>query len=332
MYVGGNAAHALAATVLGSEGRAEGFNFHFCVFVFNSNTLGCAAVAGAVINTSCYIAGYSAETLVAAFCILFHDRTSVGHFSGIAGFFSISISLPFIRECTMSLYAIGDLHLSSSVNKPMDVFGSAWENYTSRIIEGFSTLGENDTTVLCGDLSWGMDLAQSLDDFKLIDSFPGKKIILKGNHDYWWNTVSKMKGFFESNGITSIDFLNNNCFEYGESAAVCGTRGWFYEEETGSEHDKKIMNRELMRLEASLKAAGEREKYVFLHYPPKFGSYTCVEILALFRKYGVKCCCAGHIHGKSLKYVFEGEYDGVYHKMVSADYVSFQPQLILGSA
>ena len=232
----------------------------------------------------------------------------------------------------MAIWAMADLHLSLGTDKPMDNF-HGWYDYVNRIEHNWrENVAEEDTVVIPGDFSWGIDLEEALPDFRFIENLPGKKLIMKGNHDYWWNTVSKMKGFFESNGITSIDFLNNNCFEYGESAAVCGTRGWFYEEETGSEHDKKIMNRELMRLEASLKAAGEREKYVFLHYPPKFGSYACVEILELFRKYGVRCCCAGHIHGKSLKYVFEGEYDGVYHKMVSADYVSFQPQLILGSA
>ncbi len=229
----------------------------------------------------------------------------------------------------MSLYAIGDLHLSETTNKPMDIFGSAWENHTEKLKRAFSTLSEEDTTVICGDLTWGMDLEEAREDFLLIDSFPGNKIILKGNHDYWWSTATKAKKFFEANGIKSIDILNNNCFFYGENAAVCGTRGWFYEEETGSEHDKKIMNRELSRLETSLKAAHDREKYVFLHYPPKYGSYACEEILDLFSAYDVRCCCAGHIHGKSLKNVFEGSFRGVIHKMVSADHVDFKPQLIL---
>ena len=229
----------------------------------------------------------------------------------------------------MSLYAIGDLHLSSSVNKPMGIFGPAWENHTQRLIEGFSSLTEEDVTVICGDLTWGMDLQESCEDFKIIDSFPGKKIILKGNHDYWWSTATKAKTFFSANGISSIDILYNNFFSYGENAAICGTRGWFYEEETGTGHDKKIMDRELLRLEASLLAAGDREKYVFLHYPPKYGEYVCEEILALFEKYGVKSCYSGHIHGKGLRSVFEGEYNGVLHRTVSADYVSFVPQLVL---
>ncbi|MEG0777578.1 MAG: metallophosphoesterase [Oscillospiraceae bacterium] len=229
----------------------------------------------------------------------------------------------------MALYAIGDLHLSLSTNKPMDIFGSAWENHTEKLSQAFSALSDEDVTVLCGDLSWGMSLEEAKEDFLFVDRLPGKKIILKGNHDYWWTTVSKAKAFFENNGITTIDILNNNCFPYGEAAAICGTRGWFYEEETGSEHDKKIMNRELMRLEASLKAAGDREKYVFLHYPPKYANYVCEEILDLFEKYGVVSCCAGHIHGKGMRFAYEGSFRSVYHRLVSADHIAFTPQRIL---
>ena len=229
----------------------------------------------------------------------------------------------------MALYAIGDLHLSITTNKPMDIFGSRWENHTEKLKTAFALLSEIDTTVICGDLSWGMDLNEASEDFLFIDRLPGRKIILKGNHDYWWSTASKTKSFFSKNGITTIDILNNNCFFYEEDKAICGTRGWFYEEETGSEHDKKIMNRELLRLETSLKAAGERTKYVFLHYPPKYGAYVCTEIIELFEKYGVVMCCAGHIHGKSLQNIFEGNYRGVDYRMVSADHLNFGPIKIL---
>ncbi|MEA4894794.1 MAG: metallophosphoesterase [Oscillospiraceae bacterium] len=229
----------------------------------------------------------------------------------------------------MALYAIGDLHLSLGTDKPMDIFGPKWENHAEKLKASFSSLSADDVTVVCGDLSWGMDLADSREDFLFIDRLPGRKIILKGNHDYWWTTSAKTRSFFNDNGILTIDILNNNCFFYGENAAICGTRGWFYEEETGSAHDKKIMNRELMRLEASLKAAGDKEKYVFLHYPPKYGSYICGEILDLFNKYGVLMCCAGHIHGKSLQNVFEGGYRGVEYRIVSADHLNFKPVRIL---
>ncbi len=230
----------------------------------------------------------------------------------------------------MALYAIGDLHLSHGTDKPMDIFGSSWENHSEKLRQAFSALTPEDVTVLCGDLSWGMGLVEAREDFHFIDSLPGKKLILKGNHDYWWSTAAKMKRFFEENSIETIDILNNNCFFYGDKAAICGTRGWFYEEETGTVHDRKILNRELMRLEASLKAAGEREKYVFLHYPPKYGVYLCEEILALFLQYEVKLCCSGHIHGKGLSQIFEGDFRGVTYKTVSADRLGFRPLRILG--
>jgi len=229
----------------------------------------------------------------------------------------------------MALYAIGDLHLSIGTNKPMDIFGSRWENHAEKLANSFSALTSDDITVVCGDLSWGMDLNEAREDFLFIDRLPGKKIILKGNHDYWWTTATKTKSFFKENGIQTIDILNNNCFFYGQDAAICGTRGWFYEEDTGSQHDKKILSRELQRLETSLKAAGDRTKYVFLHYPPKYGAYVCPEILDMFEKYGVALCCAGHIHGKSLQSVFEGKFRQVEYKMVSADHLNFCPLRIL---
>ncbi len=228
----------------------------------------------------------------------------------------------------MSLYAIGDLHLSLGTDKPMDVFGGRWENYVEKIKEGFSTLNDDDLTVICGDISWGMSLDETLEDFKFIDRLPGRKIILKGNHDYWWSTATKAKKFFAENDITTIDILHNNCFKY-ENIALCGTRGWFYEESKGDEHDKKIMNREIMRLDASLKAAGEVEKYVFLHYPPKYYNYECPEILELLRNYGVRRCIYGHIHGPGCAFAFNGMYGNAKFDLVSADYIQFEPKKLL---
>ena len=224
----------------------------------------------------------------------------------------------------MALYAIGDLHLSLGSDKPMDVFGGRWSGYVDKLREGFAGLTEEDTTVLCGDLSWGMSLAEALEDFLFIDRLPGRKIVLKGNHDYWWSTASAAYKFFAANGISTIEILNNNCLFYGETA-LCGTRGWFYEEERGSEHDRKIMLRELGRLEASLKAAGEREKIAFLHYPPKFAAYECPEILEMLGRYGVKECYYGHIHGKGCSAAFRGVKNGVKYELVSADQLMFRP-------
>lgn len=224
----------------------------------------------------------------------------------------------------MALYAIGDLHLSMGSDKPMDVFGERWANHTDKLREGFAALNDEDVCVLCGDLSWAMGLDASAEDFRFIDALPGRKIVLKGNHDYWWSTASAAKRMFERNGIYSIEILYNNAFFY-RNYAICGTRGWFYEEETGAEHDKKIMRREIMRLEASLKAGGEQEKLVFLHYPPIFQRYRCQEILDLLREYRVSLCCYGHIHGKGCASAFNGLREGTEFRLVSADFVNFSP-------
>ncbi|MGE4485608.1 MAG: metallophosphoesterase [Oscillospiraceae bacterium] len=227
------------------------------------------------------------------------------------------------------LYAIGDLHLSLEADKPMDVFGPGWENHTERLKEGFSNLTDDDTTVICGDISWSMSIEKALLDFKFIDALPGRKIVLKGNHDYWWTTAAKAYKFFENNDIKSIDILNNNCYFYGDTA-ICGTRGWFYEEETHTEHDRKIMNRELTRLELSLKAAGNAEhKLCFFHYPPRYGEYVCGDIIRIMEKYGVKACWYGHIHGPGIKLARIGNIAGIEYSMVSADYVDFKPVSII---
>lgn len=228
----------------------------------------------------------------------------------------------------MALYAIGDLHLSHAVEKPMDIFGEKWKGHTEKLKKGFAMLKDDDVCVLCGDLSWGMGLEETREDFLFIDRLPGRKIILKGNHDYWWSTATKARRFFQENGISSIDILYNNSFQYGDYA-LCGTRGWFFEEEKGAAHDKKIMQREIMRLEASLHAAGDREKLVFLHYPPIFQKYQCPEILELLKQHGVRLCCYGHIHGKGCALAFNGWRDGTEFKLVSADHVDFAPVLLL---
>ncbi len=229
----------------------------------------------------------------------------------------------------MSLYAIGDLHLSLTANKSMDVFGPRWENYVEKIKDGFSALEPEDVCVLCGDLSWGMSLDEALEDFRFIESLPGRKILVKGNHDYWWTSMTKMTAFFEKHGFTTMSFLHNNAYPYGDDAAVCGTRGWFYEQSRGVSHDKKLIEREAMRLEASLRAAGERDKYVFLHYPPRYGEYACSEILTLLRQYDVKVCCSGHLHAESLRLAFNGYWERTRHMCVSADGVFFKPCKIL---
>ena len=228
----------------------------------------------------------------------------------------------------MALYAIGDLHLSLGADKPMDIFGGAWVGYMDKLREGLSVIKEDDTTVLMGDLSWALDLPQAREDFAFINAIPGRKIILKGNHDYWWSTLSKFQKFCGENGFTDMHILNNNHFVYGNTA-ICGTRGWFYEEERSGEHDGKVFKRELLRLEASLQSAGEMEKLVFLHYPPKYKGYECPEIIALLEKYGVRRCFYGHLHGASHGLAMEGVWDGVEYKLLSADRLNFRPWLVM---
>jgi len=225
----------------------------------------------------------------------------------------------------MALYAIGDLHLSFGTDKPMDIFGGGWSNYIEKIEEGFSHLTGDDVCVICGDTSWAMSFEESLPDFTFLSSLPGKKIILKGNHDYWWSTASKMRAFFDKNSIDNIEILNNNCFFY-EDVAICGTRGWIAEEEIDAEHNKKIMARETGRLRASLQAAGDfKEKLCFFHYPPRFRNIICQDIIAVMDEFGVKNCYYGHLHSKGHKFAVRGNVAGINYELVSGDFIDFKP-------
>ena len=228
----------------------------------------------------------------------------------------------------MALYAIGDLHLCLGAPKPMDIFGGAWVGYMEKLRQGMQVLTGEDTLVLMGDLSWALDLESAKADFAWIAALPGRKIILKGNHDYWWSTAAKFTKYCQENGFENLFLLNNNCYFY-EDTAICGTRGWFYEEERSGQHDEKVFRRELGRLEASLKAAGEQEKLVFLHYPPRYKGYECPEILALLERYGVRRCFYGHLHGGSRSLAREGLWNNVEYRLLSSDQLDFRPMQIL---
>lgn len=228
----------------------------------------------------------------------------------------------------MALYAIGDLHLCLGAPKPMDVFGGAWIGYMDKLKRGLSRIGPDDTTVLLGDLSWALDLKDAKADFAWINEIPGRKIILKGNHDYWWSTASKFYAFCADNAFSDMFILNNNHYEY-DGWAICGTRGWFFEEERSGQHDEKIFKRELIRLEASLQSAGDLRKMVFLHYPPRYKGYLCNEIIAILEKYGVQRCFYGHLHGPSHKLAVEGLWGGVDYRLVSADRLDFSPLTVI---
>lgn len=228
----------------------------------------------------------------------------------------------------MSLFAIADLHLSLGEDKPMDVF-SGWNDYVRRLEENWRRLvTENDTVVIAGDISWAMKLEETLTDFRFIDSLPGKKLMLKGNHDYWWSTKRKTDAFLQENHLGSMRILFNNAYRV-EDYAVCGTRGWFLENDTPE--DVKVLNREVGRLRLSLEEA-ERcggEPVVFLHYPPYYRGIECPEIMDVLLSYGIKKCYYGHIHGKkNFRLAWEGDYKGVDFRLISCDKVGFMPVLV----
>ncbi len=228
----------------------------------------------------------------------------------------------------MALYVIGDLHLSLTGEKPMDVFGEKWANHVERTREAFSHLNSDDITVLAGDSSWGMSLDSAREDFAFIDALPGKKILLKGNHDYWWTTASKMKKFFADNGFHTLDILHNNCFFYGDYA-ICGTRGWFYEEDAEGTHTGKMLAREALRLETSFRAAEGRPILCFLHYPPIYQGYQCPELLTIIDRWHAERCYYGHLHGVTHKRAFEGKRSFTDYSLISADYLGFVPKKVL---
>ena len=226
----------------------------------------------------------------------------------------------------MSIYAISDLHLSFGADKPMDIF-KGWDNYEEKIKANWTRLVTNDDTVIIpGDVSWALKLEDTLADFKFIDSLPGKKIILKGNHDLWWSTMNKLNIFFAENKIETIKAVFNNAIVV-EEKAICGTRGWDYA--SSSESEQKVRNREAGRLETSIKFALEtgKEPLVFLHFPPVYADFVCEELMGIIKKYGIKTVYHGHIHGAGCHNAVS-EYDGVKFKLLSCDCVDFTPVYI----
>ena len=230
----------------------------------------------------------------------------------------------------ISIFAISDLHLSTNTDKSMEVFGDKWTDYMNRISDNWNRLiGKDDTIIIGGDISWEMKLEDCVSDFKYINSLPGRKIISKGNHDYWWETSAKHKSFLESNGFSNIDFIYNNAFKV-QDIAVCGTRWWNDPSADGfSDEDLKIYNHELIRLENSLKEACKLEcdkKLVVLHYPPfTVDGFVNKDIAELFKCYSVDECVYGHLHGLGLKNAVEGVFFGINYRLTSADFLNFTP-------
>lgn len=229
----------------------------------------------------------------------------------------------------MALYAISDLHLPIGVNKPMDIFGSKWINYVEKLEKNWrSIVGEEDLVMIPGDISWAMYLDDAIPDFAFIHSLPGKKIISKGNHDYWWTTMSKMNAFLTEHSFSSISFMQNNAFMY-KGAAICATRGWSYlGNGEASDNDRKIYEREICRLKLSLDEAAKNnpEKIIaFLHYPPILSDRRETGFSAVLEEYGVDLCAYGHLHNAKRENIAEGEHNGVKYVLVSCDYCDFIP-------
>ena len=229
----------------------------------------------------------------------------------------------------MALFVMGDLHLSLSSDKSMDIFGG-WENYVERIKENWNReVSPEDTVVVPGDISWAMSLKEAVADFRYIHELPGRKIILKGNHDYWWTTAAKMNNFLAENGFDSIFILHNNHYAY-ENYGICGTRGWINDDSEPA--DAKVLAREAQRLETSIASAENAglESLVFLHYPPLYGNEYNPDLLEVMYRHNIKRCWYGHIHGrKGHQNAVNGERDGIVFQLVSADYVQFCPVKIM---
>ena len=232
----------------------------------------------------------------------------------------------------MAIYALSDPHLSFSTDKPMDVFGDGWKDHAKRIEEEWSAVvSPEDTVVVPGDISWAMTLEEVVPDLAFLHALPGRKIISKGNHDYWWGTVGKVEKLVAENGFDSIVFLKNNAF-VTEDAVICGTRGWLLPGDSDfRQSDRVIYDRELGRLARSLEQGralvtddGMR-LVAALHYPPMSFPFRDTEVTEILERFGVDICVYGHLHGPALRRVFEGERNGVEYHLVSADYRAFKP-------
>ncbi len=233
----------------------------------------------------------------------------------------------------MSIFTIADLHLALGIDKPMDVFGGRWSNYMEKLKDNWiSNVSEKDTVIIPGDVSWATYIDSAYEDFRFIEDLPGKKVISKGNHDYWWTTSSKLNKYLTENNFSTISFMHNNAFEL-EGVGVCGTRGWKGPgEDDFKKDDEKIYKREIERLELSVKAALKLELsrlLVFMHYPPVTVKSPMTGFIDIMKKYEIKECYYGHLHGEGIKGAIEGEYEGINLKLVSADYLNFIPFKII---
>ena len=225
----------------------------------------------------------------------------------------------------MAIYVIADLHLSFSQDKPMSIFGENWEGHSEKIKNNWiSKVKPEDTVVLPGDFSWAMYLQDTYKDFEYLNSLPGKKLLLKGSHDYWWTTVTNMRNFLEENKFKNIDFIYNNSYLV-ENKILTGTRGWNL---LDTENSSKMIKRESIRLQLAIedgikKYGDDKEIIVFMHYPPISNTNKKSDFLKILKQYDIKRCYYGHLHGKSHQDAVEGIVDGIEFKLISADYLNF---------
>ncbi len=232
----------------------------------------------------------------------------------------------------MALYAMSDTHFSQSVEKPMDIFGVRWHGWTEKIInEWNSTVKGNDTVVIYGDISWAMNAEEARADLELLNSLPGTKLIGKGNHDYWWGTVSKVEELLDESYLNTIKVFHNNAFEV-EGRILVGCRGWYTDGRVApkSSDYQKIVAREVGRLRLSIKDSerfGDRERLAFFHFPPVFSDYVCREIVDILHEHGIKRAYYGHIHG-DYRFPKVTEFEGISFTCVSSDYLNFKPYFL----
>jgi len=226
----------------------------------------------------------------------------------------------------LAVFTIADLHLSLGASKPMDIF-TGWENYEKRIEKNWrETVSEEDTIIIPGDISWAMSLEQGRPDFAFLHSLPGQKVLMKGNHDYWWNTRSKIEGFFKENGFDSLHILHNSFYET-EELALAGSRGWFFDD---PQDDSKVLLREAGRLRTSITMAktSGKEVIAFLHYPPVYNQNECEEIMNVLTENDIRRCYYGHIHGEGSKWAVNGLYKGIDFHLIAGDFIGFCPVII----
>lgn len=231
----------------------------------------------------------------------------------------------------MAIFAISDLHLSIGGNKPMDVFGHKWDNYTEKMRKVWNSIvKEDDVVIIPGDISWATYIDEAVADFEYINDLNGKKLIIKGNHDYWWTTKNKMNVYLKEHKFDTVEILQNDAYLY-DGVAICGTRGWEIPTAESTGENRKIYEREKQRLILSLesaKALNPEKIIVAMHYPPVDKGKTSSDFIEIMKEYNVGECVFGHLHAASHVYAPIGIYEGIKLSLVACDYLNFTPLLI----